>query len=82
MYWAELWLVKQLLYTVWVKTQLLERIVYTSRFWVMFDISEIVGKSSAQPVGVFSMQPNPPKCHIRQQSTKCVSLITHKSYMY
>jgi hypothetical protein len=31
----------------------------------------IVGKSSAHPVGVFSMLPNPPECHIGQKSIRC-----------
>ena len=38
--WAELWLVI-FVYTVLVKIQLLERIVYTSRFWIIFEKSQI-----------------------------------------
>ena len=33
-------------------------------------IPKMVGKSSACPVGVFSMLPNPPKCHTRPKSRK------------
>ena len=36
---------------------------------------KIVGKSSACPVGVLSMLPNPPKCHIRQKTNKSLILI-------
>ena len=33
-------------------------------------IPKFEGKSSTCPVGVFSMRPNPPKCHIRRETTK------------
>jgi hypothetical protein len=39
-YWAELWLVKKIVYTVWLQIQWLERIVYTSRFSVIFQNSQ------------------------------------------
>ena len=48
---------------------------YASRFGVSFENSQIVGKSSACPVGVFSMRPNPPKCHILQKSRKSIILL-------
>ena len=60
---------KDVLYNIWVKIQPLERIVYTSRFWLIFQIPRIVGKSSAHTVGVFPMRPNPRKRHIQQKST-------------
>ena len=50
MNWAVLWLAKKLFYTVWVKIQLLDRIVYTSRFWVIFgncqNCKQIIGTPS------------------------------------
>ena len=77
--WAELWLVKNIFYTVWVQIQWLEKIVYTSRFSVIFKNLRIVGKSLPHPVAVFSMLPNPSKCHIRQQMKKsCIFIIKLK----
>jgi hypothetical protein len=35
--WTQLWLVKQMCYTVWVKIQLLESSVYTSWFCAIFE---------------------------------------------
>ena len=72
--WAELWLANTIFYTVWVKIQLLEKNVDTVRFWVIFQKNpRIVGKASAQPVGVLSMHPRPPKCNIRQTKNKYVN---------
>ena len=47
--WAELWLVNKSFYTVWVQIQWLERIVYTSRFSVIFDNSQICRQMTATP---------------------------------
>ena len=44
--------------------------VDTSRFWSIFENSQNCSKSSACPVGVFSMLQDPPKCNIRQQIIK------------
>ena len=66
--WAELWLVNQILYTVWGKIQPLKRMLTLLDFGPCLEIHRIVGKSSACPVWVFSMLPNPPKCHIQQKS--------------
>ena len=43
-------------------------------FW---EIPRIVAKSTAHPAGVFSMLPNPPKCHIQQKTTK-LAIFSHK----
>ena len=64
--WAELWQANQVFYTVWGKIQLLKQMLTLLDFGTFQKISKIVGKSSAHPVGVFSMRPNPPKCHIWQ----------------
>ena len=72
--WAELWLVKSFFYTIWVKIQLLETMLTLLDFGSCLKNTRFVGKSSACPIGVFSMQPNPPKCHIRQQSIKSINL--------
>ena len=61
---------KQIFYTVWSKNQLPRRMLTLLDFGSFLKFPKIVGKSSACPVGVFSMQPNPPKCHIRQKSRK------------
>jgi hypothetical protein len=45
-------------------------------------IPRIIAKSSAHPVGVFSMRPNPPRCHIRQQHTKKIIYIYIYIYIY
>ena len=61
--WAELWLVAKILYTVLGKIQSLKKMLTLLDCGLFLKISKIVGKSSACPVGVFSMRPNPPKCH-------------------
>ena len=73
--WAELWLVNKIFYTVWGKLQLMEIMLTLLDFGSFLKIPKIVGKSSACPVGVFSMLPNPPKCHIRQKTIKSTILI-------
>ncbi len=49
LYWAGLWLVKQIFYTVWVQIQWLEKIVYTSRFSVIFQNSQNCRQITATP---------------------------------
>ena len=48
-HWAELWLVKNILYMVWVQIQWLEKIVYTSRFSVNFQNSQNCRQITATP---------------------------------
>ena len=57
-------------YTVWGKIQPLERMLTLLDVGYFLKIPKIVSKSSACPVGTFSMRPNPPKCHIRQKIDK------------
>ena len=47
-----------------------ERFVYTSRFPVIFPNSQNCRQITATPRGVFSMLPNPSKCHIRPKINK------------
>jgi hypothetical protein len=49
-----------------------KKCLHFSNFESFLKIPRIVGKSSAHPVAVFSMLPNPPKCHIRQKSRKSI----------
>ena len=65
--WAELWLAKKMFYTVWVKIQPLKRMLTLLDFESFLNFPQIVNKSSACPVGVFSMRPNFPKCYVRQK---------------
>ena len=55
--------------TVWGKNPAAEKMLTLLALGIFLKTPKIVGKSSADPVGVFSMRPNPPKCHIRQTKT-------------
>ena len=76
--WAELWLVDKICYTVWCKIQPMEKWWHFSTLG-HFLKNKIIGKSLAHPVGVFSMRPSPPKCHIRQITRKSSIFINEKS---
>ena len=61
--------------TVWVKIQLLKKMLTLLDLGSFLKNPKIVGKSSACPMGVFSMPPNPLKCHMQQKTTKFKFLI-------
>ena len=82
MYWAELWLANNIFYTVWGKIQPLKRMLTLLDFGSFLKVPKSVGKSSACPVGVFSMLPNPPKCHIRHKSGKSTMFIIKLKILY
>ena len=68
--WAELWLVKKNMILPGSKSGRWRKLSTLLDFGSFLKVPKIEGKSSAHPVGVFCMQPNPPKCHIRQKSRK------------
>ena len=57
------------------KIQPLKRMLTLLDVGSFLKMPRIVGKSSAHPVGVFSMRPNPPKCNIRHKSRKSTILL-------
>ena len=64
--WAELWLAKKQIIPFGSKSSCWRKLFTLLDVGSFLKIPRVVGKSSAPPVGLFSMLPNPPKCHMRQ----------------
>ena len=72
--WAELRLVTKKIYCLG-QNPVAGKILTLLDLGSFLKILRIVRKSSAHTVGVFSMLPNPPECHIRQKPTKSTILL-------
>jgi hypothetical protein len=68
---AEHWLVKNILYTVCVQIQPLEKML--TLLWVSFENSQNCTQITATPHGSTSMLANTSKCHVQQQLIKPIS---------